>query len=293
MKDEIEKLKPGTYVLAVSGGVDSMVLLDVLNKQAGVRLVVAHYDHGIRKDSGVDARLVARIAKQHGIVFELGRGHLGVRASEEVARIKRYEFLNSIVNRYKAAALITAHHQDDVLETALLNTLRGTGRKGLTSLTSTKKLIRPLLGIDKVSIREYAKQHGLEWREDSTNTDAKYRRNYVRKHLLSDLSQQSRAQLISALTQQSILNKNLDTLLGEIVREPSLKRSLLVQLLHSERCEVLASWLRTHGLRAFDRPMIEQLSILSVTLALNKRADIYGGSYMMSGDRELTLHVKR
>lgn len=293
MNDAVESIDAGTYVVAISGGVDSMVLLDLLSKQTHLRLIVAHYNHGIRTDSAEDARMVARVAKKLKLPFELGHGRLGSSASEEAARIKRYEFLDSVARRYKARAVITAHHEDDVLETAVLNTLRGTGRKGLTSLIGTKSIVRPLLKTTKQEILRYAKKHNIEWREDSTNSDDRYRRNYVRKHVLANLPETKRAQLVAALTKQRILNRDLDMLLADIVKQPSLKRVLLVQLTHMERCEVVAAWLRMHGLRGFDRLMIERLSVLSVTLPIGKRADAYSGAYISSGNEEVTLHVTR
>ena len=84
---------------------------------------------------------------------------------------------------HDAAAIITAHHQDDVIETSIFNLLRGTGRKGLTSLRSSNGLIRPLLGVTKNQIQQYAVEHNLTWREDSTNAQLKYSRNKIRHKL--------------------------------------------------------------------------------------------------------------
>jgi tRNA(Ile)-lysidine synthase TilS/MesJ len=94
---------------------------------------------------------------------------LGPKTSEAKARDARYKFLEEVKAVNKAKAIVTAHHQDDVLETAILNMLRGTGRRGLTSLQNRKNLIRPLLKFSKAAIKNYAKSHKLKWREDSTN----------------------------------------------------------------------------------------------------------------------------
>src|SRR5689334_19288064 len=125
----ITDVQPGKYVLAVSGGVDSMVLLHALQGRPGVKLVVAHYDHGIRPDSHEDRHLVQVVAAQHGLPFEYEEDWLGWGTSEETAREARYNFLERTRQRHKSDAIITAHHQDDVLETAIINLLRGTGRK--------------------------------------------------------------------------------------------------------------------------------------------------------------------
>jgi tRNA(Ile)-lysidine synthase len=86
-------LSPGKYVAAVSGGVDSMVLLDLLRNIPDVELIVAHFDHGIRPDSAEDRQLVERVCAQYGVAFEYAEGHLGKKASEATARAARYSFL--------------------------------------------------------------------------------------------------------------------------------------------------------------------------------------------------------
>ena len=116
-------LKPGKYVLAVSGGVDSMTLLDVLSKNTELDLVVAHFNHGIRDDSSEDEKLVLEAARKYNLSVRLGHARLGPKASEADARQARYIFLHSVVRQEDAKALITAHHQDDMLETAILNLL--------------------------------------------------------------------------------------------------------------------------------------------------------------------------
>ncbi len=166
----------GTYVIGVSGGVDSMVLLDILSKKSDIKLVVAHFDHGIRHDSKEDRQLVQSVAKKNRLPFVFDKASLGPKASEAESRKARYNFLRSVKNASSARAIITAHHQDDVLETAVLNILRGTNRKGLSSLKSTDEIIRPLTHIDKDSLYKYAKDNGITWREDSTNNNINYQK---------------------------------------------------------------------------------------------------------------------
>src|SRR3989344_5293986 len=114
------------YIVAVSGGVDSVVLLDMLIKQKEHNLVVAHFDHGIRVDSDADARFVWELAKKYELSFEVRREELGDAASENTARSHRYAFLRDIAKKY-SATIVTAHHADDVVETIAINLTRGTG----------------------------------------------------------------------------------------------------------------------------------------------------------------------
>jgi tRNA(Ile)-lysidine synthetase-like protein len=114
----IPQLKKGRYIVGVSGGVDSIVLLDLLAQQPGVKLIIAHFDHGIREDSAQDALFVQKVAEKYDLSFVAERGDLGRHASEAEARRARYAFFNKLIIQFEADALITAHHQDDLIETA-------------------------------------------------------------------------------------------------------------------------------------------------------------------------------
>ncbi|HET7827717.1 MAG TPA: tRNA lysidine(34) synthetase TilS, partial [Candidatus Saccharimonadales bacterium] len=169
----------GKYVLAVSGGVDSMTLLDLLSNLSGVDFIIAHFNHGTREDSDLDEALVTAAAGRYGRLLEIGRGGLGPKASEDTARRARYAFLEAIRQKHGAKKIITAHHQDDLIETALLNILRGTGRRGLSAMADNPDVLRPLLNISKSEIISYVRRQKLAWREDSTNQDTDYLRNYI------------------------------------------------------------------------------------------------------------------
>jgi tRNA(Ile)-lysidine synthase len=146
-------------------------------------LIVAHFDHGIREDSSTDEEFVRGVVGDYGLTYETARVELGVDVSEENAREARYNFLRQCCKKYNAQ-LVTAHHQDDLVETMLINLIRGTGWRGLVSLDSDSVVVRPLLTTTKNELLAYAKEHKLSWHEDSTNTDESYLRNYVRLQLL-------------------------------------------------------------------------------------------------------------
>lgn len=169
------------YVVAVSGGVDSVVLLDMLVKAGEHELVVAHFDHGIRNESADDANFVAGLAAQYGLPFKVTQGHLGSAASEELARNKRYEFLKGLADS-EAAKLVTAHHSDDVVESIAINLTRGTGWRGLAVLNDSA-IERPLIDVTKAQLYDYALSQGLEWVEDETNQSYRYLRNRLRRKL--------------------------------------------------------------------------------------------------------------
>ena len=188
------------YIIAVSGGVDSVVLLDMASKWNDAELIVAHFDHGIRDDSSADARFVEWLAKQYGLLFESQRGELGKNASEDTARQARYIFLRGIAKKH-TAQLVTAHHSNDIIETIVINLLRGTGWRGLCSLRS-EAIYRPLLDVKKTELVEYALVHRLEWCEDSTNQSLQYLRNYVRRQVTPKLGDAATQHLFSLYKEQ-------------------------------------------------------------------------------------------
>lgn len=170
------------YVVGVSGGIDSVVLLDMLAMLPEVELVVAHFDHGIRDDSHEDARFVQGLAARYGLPFESRREELGPDASEDQARQRRYAFLKEIAAKH-SAVIATAHHSDDLIETIAINHDRGTGWRGLAAMNSG--IHRPLLKVNKDIIKAHALKRGLEWHQDSTNSSDAYLRNRLRRKLAS------------------------------------------------------------------------------------------------------------
>ena len=194
------------YVVAVSGGVDSVVLLDMLSRVDGHEIIVAHFDHGIRDDSSDDALFVGGLAKKYGYRFETLREELGETASEERARDRRYAFLRSVASRHDAR-IVTAHHSDDAAETIAINVHRGTGWRGLAVLDSD--IVRPLLGVSKATLLRYADQHDLEWHQDSTNAGDAYLRNRLRGAVASLMADQ-KADLLVRRRRQLTLKKRID-----------------------------------------------------------------------------------
>lgn len=288
-----DDLQPGRYVVAVSGGVDSVVLLDLLRRHPEYQLVVAHYDHGVRPDSHEDRKMVAGLAKQLGLPFTYDEGDLGETASEATAREKRYDFLYKVRLQTKAKGILTAHHQDDQLETALLNLLRGTHRKGLSSLKSTDVVKRPLLHTPKRQIVSYARANGLVWREDSTNLDLKYKRNYVRHQLITKLTPKQRQHLLAYVRRMHKINHELDSELANLLHvQPSrteLDRRYLIYLPHDVACELVAAWLRANRIANFDRAAINRIVVHAKTLRPGQHITVNRQHFITVGSHNLAL----
>lgn len=288
MREITLDIAPGTYVVAVSGGVDSVVLLNLLQQLPDLSLTVAHFDHGIRNDSSNDRHFVQQLARTYGLPFVYEDGRLGSGVSEAAAREVRIAFLRRVKQEMHAQAIIMAHHEDDLLETAILNLLRGTGRKGLSSLRSTPDVRRPLLAISKKDVINYATRHGLEWHEDSTNASTVYTRNYIRHKLMPRFDDHARVQLRKLIDATADTNDLIDAMLANILAlQPSsgtLNRHNLIQLPHAISKELIAAWLRANGVRGFDKKTIEQVTVAMKTYAPGKQIDV---------DSQLIIRVEK
>jgi tRNA(Ile)-lysidine synthase len=186
-----------TLLLAVSGGLDSVVLCELCH-QAGYRFVIAHCNFRLRdKESERDKEFVSELAKKYGSHFLLKEFDTKEYASkqklsvQEAARNLRYSWFHEIlqpgVNHVQSDKnwIVTAHHADDNIETVVMNFFRGTGIHGLRGMLPKQgKIIRPLLLFRKAELKEFANQFQLVWVEDSSNQSDKYSRNYFRNQVI-------------------------------------------------------------------------------------------------------------
>ncbi len=250
------------YLVAVSGGVDSVVLLDMLAKRQQDELVVAHFDHGIRLDSADDAAFVKALAANYGLPFVSRREELGAGASEELARKRRYTFLRTEAQKHEAQ-IMTAHHQDDLVETIAINIHRGTGWRGI-AVFGAKGVIRPLLGMKKVELYEYAMKNGLEWVEDSTNREQIYLRNRLRSQLtaLPDVFAEN---LVRLWKEQTMVARKVDEEVGELLSR-SHSRYFLTSIEPNVAIELLRAIIKEETALAIVRPQLER-ALLAIKTA--------------------------
>lgn len=183
-------------LLAVSGGVDSVVLCEMCS-QAGYNFSIAHCNFQLRgAESDADELFVSELAKKYGVKYFVEKFDTEKYASDHkisiqvAARKLRYDWFASLLGNKKLQLqyLLTAHHADDNIETILMNFFKGSGINGLKGiLPKQNKILRPLLGMTKDEIVAYAKEKNLEYREDSSNSSDKYTRNYFRNQLIPGL----------------------------------------------------------------------------------------------------------
>ena len=177
-------LPPGRALVAVSGGPDSVVLLDLLLRTSNLhrlQLVVAHVDHGIHPDSGRVAARVEAFAREHGVPCEIGSLNLGAAAGETDARLARYAWLARTRARLAAGFVFTAHHADDQAETVLMRLLGGSGPAGLAGMRPVSRwIVRPLLPFARRYLLEYVRSRDLPVWIDPANSDPVHLRSWLR-----------------------------------------------------------------------------------------------------------------
>jgi tRNA(Ile)-lysidine synthase len=186
-----ELVKPGSLVVAVSGGTDSTALLLILADLApeiGLVLHVAHFDHRVRRTGAADAQFVSDLAASAGATIRLGRAEAATK-SEDDARRARYGFLERVAAERNAAAIATGHTRDDQAETVLLHLARGSGIAGLSGMRPSREgIVRPLLCIGRAETAAVCAAAGITPREDATNRSLRYARNRIRKRVLPELA---------------------------------------------------------------------------------------------------------
>ena len=241
------------YIVAVSGGVDSVVLLDTLVRSARKDIIVAHFDHGIRDDSTDDARFVEALATRYHVPFVSRREELGPGASEETARERRYRFLRQVAEWHKGV-IVTAHHYDDMLETIAINCLRGTGWRGLAVLDG-EGIYRPLLGQTKSQLLTYALKHRLEWVEDSTNRSDVYLRNRLRREIGKGLSDEAKQELGVLWRRQLHIKHRLGHEVATVIERHIASRRYLIAMVEPDAAvELLRAIIEQAGGRTPTRP---------------------------------------
>jgi tRNA(Ile)-lysidine synthase len=237
MDDLLKQIEPkaielfaakSTILVAVSGGIDSMVLLHSLYALSGKyswRIAVAHFNHGLRgPESDADQCLVSKFSEQLKLKFSLGEWIKDPKPIKEhglemAARERRYKFLGKAAIKHRCNYIATAHHADDQAETFLWRMMRGSGGEGLGGMRMlshlTRKprirLARPLILVNRSSIKEYADDNAVPFREDSSNSNPIFLRNKIRRKLIPYLKENFSSEIQTSIRQsQNLVSTDSD-----------------------------------------------------------------------------------
>ena len=255
-------------VLAISGGVDSMVLLDstfhtvtgddediVYSRAAPLtEIIVAHFNHGTRPSADTDQKFVERIAKKYGLRFVVEKANLGENVSEAAARTARYEFLRRVAAENDDAVIMTGHHLNDLVESIAINLIRGTGWRGL-AVFSDRSINRAQMFIPKTEILQYAALHHIVFRQDPTNADDRYLRNRIRD-AVSALPYETLMTLCDLAGNQNYIAERIENKLAKILpKDGTYERHWFTDLDDAVALEILRYACQKAGISA-TRPQL-------------------------------------
>jgi len=299
-----------THLVGVSGGRDSVALLEALVRLGFEKLVVCHLDHGLRgRASAGDARFVAALAKRLGLEAETGRADVAEEAGgsslETAAREARYRFFAQAARRRRAGRVILAHHADDQVETLLFNLFRGTGLAGLGGMKPFSRrairleegrpvhlaLYRPMLGLWREEIDAYVAARRLRYREDASNRSMEPMRNRIRHELIPAVERLFGRAVRPALLRTAELAREEEALLGELAG-PAPEGALDVPTLKAQpvalqRRQILA-WLRRAGVPEAGYELVERVRALLAGGAPAK-VNLPGGRHVRRREKRLFI----
>ncbi len=248
---------PERLVVGVSGGMDSVALLHGL-VEVGREPVVAHFNHGWRVAGDEDEAFCRRMAESYGLSFYAEKAEEKDRvAKEEVARRARFRFFKKVCDEVGVRDLVLAHHADDVVETYLMQLFRGAGvgARGIISpvVRDGVRVWRPWLGVWREEVEKFAAAERLVWREDVSNEDMRYRRNWIRHELIPLLEREGYGGVRRALWRSARVMADRGEWIDGWVRKWCERETLSVKELRQwpvgMQREVVYGWLKSRGVR--------------------------------------------
>ena len=271
------------YLVGISGGRDSVVLLHQLANAGYRRLILCHLDHQLRgRASRADAQFVKRLAAKMKMECVIERTNVAALARkskqslETAGRNARYEFFARTARRRRCRTIFLGHHADDLVETFLFNLFRGAGPAGFAGMRqiATRKLggseieiVRPLIGIWRTEIDAYVKANRIEFRDDATNETLGPVRNRLRRHIIPYIEKQLDRKVRPAIWRAAVIAADeSDWLAGLIDRKHSEGRELAVNELRSQpralQRRTIRQWLQGRGVGDLDFESIERVRAL-------------------------------
>ena len=303
IKDEGLVGKDTPLLLAVSGGVDSMVMLDLF-RSSSFNICVAHCNFKLRvPDCDKDEALVKSYCQENDIPFfnvqfdtetESKNRKKGI---QETARELRYAWFSQLMDEHNLEVLATAHHKEDSVESMIFNLSRGSGVSGLKGIDAKRdQIIRPLIFAEKTEILNYARQNSVPYRDDASNESLKYKRNYIRHKVIPELKEIN-SSLVQTLYRQSkifregadLINNTIDAELKNELTENDGEEFLPIEYLNKSNYPRLILW-RWLEKRGFSSPSME--SVLEL-LDSQKGRRVEVDDYVLSKESDGLLLSKK
>ena len=300
------KDRKSPVIVGVSGGVDSVVLLDLLQRAGFAQLIVAHFHHGLRgKEADRDAEFVRDLAKSGGAKFVPGRGNPRRRARkvkaslEEAARDLRREFFARAARKHGVAVVFLAHHAGDAAETMLFHLARGGGRRGLGSLRAEADLVegivimRPLLAFTREEIQTHAKARKLRWREDKSNRSGEFTRNRLRHEVLPVLQRAVGHDPVPVMARAGEIlaaeDEWMESLVAGAAGAPRLDVRAFRGKAVAHQRRLLRAWLRAQTGSEVDFATIERVRAVALSKNQPAKTNLPRGQYLRRGAGKLFI----
>ncbi len=247
-----EQLNNQTIVVCVSTGIDSMVLLDIVQKLKNVKIVVAHVNHHKREQSNEEQDYIVEYCKNNNLKCYVEELHFNeTKNFQEAARIKRYQFFEKVIKKEQAQYLLTAHHAVDNLETILIRLIKSSSHKGYAGIEKLQKhndyyIYRPLINLTKQDIYDYQKQNNIKFFNDESNDQDDYLRNRIRHNIIPEMEKENPS-LYKAIEiyQQHILetNKLLFEKINSFINNEVLTQNNIISFI-TETYNILSNYLQ-------------------------------------------------
>ena len=288
------------YLVGVSGGRDSVALLELLGNAGYRKLVVCHFNHGLRgRQSGQDAAFVRRLAEKKGFAFELEKVEVAKLAKQRkisvelAAREGRLEFFAAVSAAHRCPRVILGHHADDQVETIIMNLFRGAGAEGLEGMRECSsqnvegrdlELIRPLLGWWREDIDSLIEQRGLSFREDLSNRERTFLRNRVRHELVPSLARIFGRDVRAAVARLGELSAGENAFFRGLLEElPVDDDEVSLRLFRKQDCAVqrrwAREWLRAQGIADVGCREVEEVRLLAVRSGAPAKINLSQGRF--------------
>ena len=266
-------------LLALSAGKDSMIMFHLLNmfsKELSFEIGIFHLNHLLRdEESDKDAAFVKNLAKKHSIPFfmecyDFNKDKIKGKSFEEQARDIRYNFMQSIVEKNGYDLIATAHNLDDNVETVLMRIFKGTGIYGLKGIDpKIENIIRPILSLSAVEIYDYLKKQNINWREDKSNLQNDYDRNYLRNKLIPEIKNRFPAASesimklrVNSRDSYDYIQKDLEVKLKDRVFQEQEKLQIEISDYFEDDLqikEILAKYIREFGKKNVFRSQLDEI----------------------------------